>query len=261
MALVTQYQIEQWLHEGIVAAKAGQREQARFRLLDVVEQDQTNEAAWFWLYQVFERRADKMVCLENLITINPYNEWARQELLNYIDASVPLKRGFLSYPGGQVAPRNSTQRETAATINQPRPIPLKLVTAFWIGISIIFLAGGIIASAEWLLSGLRNRTFPNNISPWQIFELLVALIFVIIGVIGFNIALSLFLRSMAGFYGSLLLALGLLLIGPTISLIADPPHYQAMICIGGIFGLIVLLTLASQSGLKDTQQEDDNRFD
>ncbi|NJN95278.1 MAG: hypothetical protein HC875_14810 [Anaerolineales bacterium] len=57
------------------------------------------------------------------------------------------------------------------------------------------------------------------------------------------------------FYGSLLLALGLLLVGPTISLIANPPNYAVMIFTGGMAGMMVLLTLASQPGFKDTRQE------
>ncbi|NJN98614.1 MAG: hypothetical protein HC875_33255 [Anaerolineales bacterium] len=69
--MTSPHDIAQWLQEGILAAKAGQVEQARYRLLDVVERDQTNEAAWFWLYQVFDRQEDKRVCLENLIVINP----------------------------------------------------------------------------------------------------------------------------------------------------------------------------------------------
>ena len=68
--MVTRRDIEQWLQEGILAAKTGQLEQARFRLLDVVEQDQTNETAWFCLYQVFDRQEDRRVCLENLLIIN-----------------------------------------------------------------------------------------------------------------------------------------------------------------------------------------------
>jgi hypothetical protein len=56
---------------------------------------------------------------------------------------------------------------------------------------------------------------------------------------------------MIGFYGSLLLALGLLLVGPSISLIANPPNYAVMTCTGGMAGMIVLLTLASQPGFED----------
>jgi hypothetical protein len=78
-----------------------------------------------------------------------------------------------------------------------------------------------------------------------------------VGLVGLNVALALFFRSPVGFYGSLLLALGILLAGPTISLINQPPNYVAMICTGGMSGMIVLLTLASQPGLKDSQQDHD----
>lgn len=254
--MVTQQELEHWLQEGIIAAKAGQREQARFRLLDVVEQDQTNEAAWFWLYQVFNRHDDKRICLENLITINPQNHWARAELLNYVAPAPPRQARVQQKIDGDRAQaegspsRKKRQKRDAAT--SPRPIALKLVVAFWFGISMVFLVGGIIAAGDWLISSTKSRTFPNYITGFQAFELLIAFIFVIAGIMGIYIAILLFSRSMAGFYGSVILALGLLLVGPIISLIVDPPNYPTMVCIGGISGMIVLLTLSSQSGFKDT---------
>ena len=238
--MVTRRELEQWLQEGIIAAKAGYYEQARFRLLDVVEQDQTNETAWFWLYQVFDRRDDKRICLENLLTINPGNAWARQELINYLD---PAEVAQYQAQVSKSSPDSSLTEADSA-----RPMTLKLVAAFWVGISIIFLGGGIMASGEWLISGLRTRTFPNYITSIQTFELLVAIVFVIAGIMGLIVAMSLFAQSMAGFYGSLLLALGLLLAGPTISLITDPPNYLTLVCTGGVSGMIVLLTLASHPG-------------
>jgi hypothetical protein len=233
--------------------------------LDVVEQDQTNEVAWFWLYQVFERYDDKRVCLENLILINPDNEWARQELHLYFAPPAPnfgapaALAGEMAPAASPLAPARGRQkrRGKAAAPDLARPLTLKLVTAFWIGISIIFLGGGIMASGEWLVSGIRSRTFPSQITLLQIFELFIAFVFIIAGLTGLHVAVSLFFRSMAGFYGSLLLALGILLVGPTISLIAAPPNYPAMVCTGGISGMIVLLTLASHAGLKDTRQEHD----
>jgi hypothetical protein len=241
--LVTRREIEAWLQEGIMAAKAGKTQQARFRLLDVVEQDQTNETAWFWLYQVFDRAEDKRVCLENLLTINPTNDWARQELGHYL---APDELARYQY---QVQAPDSVKTSPA------RPFTLKLVSAFWIGISIIFLGGGIIASGEWLFASLRSRTFPSYITALQAFELLVAIIFVIVGIMGLVVATGLIAQSMAGFYGSLLLALGLLLMGPTISLITDPPSYLTLVCTGGLSGMIVLLTLASHPGFSDTNND------
>ena len=255
LVLAIQQELDQWLQEGIILAKAGQYEQARFRLLDVVEQDQTNEAAWFWLYQVFERQDDKRICLENLLTINPHNRWARSELQKYPPAS-PVRSG------GQSAKQSSRRQSQAKkarrgqgkVVSSPRPVTLKLVVAFWLGISLMFLGGGIFAAGEWLISGARTRTFPYYITGFQIFELLVAIIFVIAGLMGIYIAALLFSRSMAGFYGSILMALGLLLVGPTVSLIIDPPNFLTMICTGGISGMIVLLTLASQTGFEQISQ-------
>jgi len=254
--LVTQQELEQWLQEGIIAAKAGQREQARFRLLDVVEQDQTNEAAWFWLYQVFDRHDDKRICLENLITINPQNQWAQAELLNYVAPAPPQQAGVPHRINGERAqselPPARKKRQKRDAASSPRPIALKLVVAFWFGISMVFLVSGIIAAGDWLISSAKSRTFPNYITGFQAFELLIAFIFVIAGIMGVYIAILLFSRSMAGFYGSVILALGLLLVGPLMSLIVDPPNYPTMVCTGGISGMIVLLTLASQPGFKDT---------
>ncbi|MBN1221387.1 MAG: hypothetical protein JXM69_20860 [Anaerolineae bacterium] len=248
--MATRREIDQWLEEGILAAKAGQNQQARFRLLDVVEQDQTNETAWYWLYQVFDRRDDRRICLENLLTINPDNEWARQELLNYLDpAEVARYRAAASHSADSPPVKGAT--------STARPITLKLVSAFWAGISIIFLGGGIIAIGEWFISTLRSRSFPYYISALQGFELLVAIMFVVAGIIGLVVATGLFAQSMAGFYGSLLLALSLLLIGPTVSLIADPPNYLVLVCTGGISGMIVMLTLASHPGFNNIPQDND----
>jgi len=263
--MVTNYQfLQQWLQEGIIAAKAGQVEQARFRLLEVVEQDQTNETAWFWLYQIFDRHEDKRICLENLITINPYNEWARQELLNFTGSlAPPILEPHPVITAREAAPtsralKSKSKKKAPARVSQPpRPLVLKIITAFWVGISIILLGGGIIASGEWLATTVRSRAFPHYITGLQVFELLVALTLVVMGLIGLNVAIALFFRSMLGFYGSLLLALGLLLVGPTVSLIANPPNYPTLICTGGMSGMIVLLTLASQAGLKDTRPEND----
>lgn len=238
-------QLEQWLQEGITAAKAGQYKQARLLLLDLVEQDQTNEAAWFWLYQVFERQEDKRVCLENLITINPRNEWAQTELLRQ-------RAAIGTEESGNQRERAKAKRKPAPKKQQSRPVALKLITAFWIGVSLVFLGSGITASGNWLVSSTRSRTFPNYITGFQAFELLVAIMFIIAGIMGLIVATTLHSRSMAGFYGSLILALGLLLVGPMVSLIVDPPNYLTMVCTGGISGMMVLLTLASQPGFNDT---------
>ena len=258
--MATQQQLEQWLQEGIVAAKAGRLEQARFRLLDVVEQDQANEVAWYWLYQVFNHLDDKRICLENLLTINPRNQWARDELRRLMATAQSPPRRPAPTPKAKARQRpKETSAVASLADDTTRPLTLKLVTAFWLGISLILLGGGVVASAEWLASGLQTRSFPTYITAYQAFEFLVAMMFILLGILGLTVAALLLSRSLAGFYGSIILGLLLLLIGPTISLITQPPNYLTMICTGGISGMIVLLTLASQAGLTAGEAQNEKK--
>ena len=68
------------LQQGIAYANAGRREEARDILLQVVELDEQNESAWLWLSGVVDSDDDKAVALENVLALNPSNEWARRGL-------------------------------------------------------------------------------------------------------------------------------------------------------------------------------------
>jgi Flp pilus assembly protein TadD len=68
------------LQKGIALAKAGRREEARDILLQVVEQDERNESAWLWISGVVDTDDDKAIALENVLTLNPNNEWAKRGL-------------------------------------------------------------------------------------------------------------------------------------------------------------------------------------
>ena len=68
------------LQQGIALAKAGRRDEARTILMQVVEQDERNESAWLWLSGVVDSDDDKAVALENVLTLNPNNEWAKRGL-------------------------------------------------------------------------------------------------------------------------------------------------------------------------------------
>lgn len=256
-----------------MAAKAGQLEQARFQLLDVVEQDQTNETAWYWLFQVYDRVDDRRICLENLILINPKNMWAKQELLRLMEISAGGQAAQpAAVPGPIPHPKPSPQsrpkpksrskskskskaksKSRRKTPSQPaagtdRPVTLKLVTAFWAGISLMLFGSGIISTLEWMV----DLGSPTPAGPFPLLDLTIGVIFSITGIIGVTVAIALYFRSMAGFYGSLFLGMGLLLAGPLFSLISNPPNYVSMTCTGGMSGVIILLTLAALSGFKDT---------
>lgn len=73
-----QKDIQQLLREGIEAARANDKETARQKFEEVVERDENNEKAWFWMASVVETEEEKRVCLGNVLFINPDNEKARQ---------------------------------------------------------------------------------------------------------------------------------------------------------------------------------------
>lgn len=70
--------VDGMVREGISAYRAGHKEEARTLLLRAVEIDQYNEQAWLWLSAVVETPEEQRTCLDNVLTINPNNERAKQ---------------------------------------------------------------------------------------------------------------------------------------------------------------------------------------
>lgn len=76
------------LQQGITAAKQGNQAKAREILMRVVELDDRNEMAWLWLSGVVDEISDRIVCLENVLTINPGNA-AAERGLRLLQAQLP----------------------------------------------------------------------------------------------------------------------------------------------------------------------------
>jgi tetratricopeptide (TPR) repeat protein len=69
------------LRHAIDSARAGRTVEARDLLIQIVEKDPGNEAAWIWLSGLVDTIEDKIVACENALTINPDNEKIRTYLL------------------------------------------------------------------------------------------------------------------------------------------------------------------------------------
>jgi tetratricopeptide (TPR) repeat protein len=72
--------MDELLRQGVAAARAGQREQARDLLMRVLEQDDENISAWLWLSGVVDSLEDQEICLENVLALDPNHDSARQGL-------------------------------------------------------------------------------------------------------------------------------------------------------------------------------------
>jgi hypothetical protein len=72
------------LRQGISSAKAGRAQEARDLLSQVLDLDPENEKAWLWMSSVVPDD-DRIVCLRNVIAINPSSELARLGLESLLE--------------------------------------------------------------------------------------------------------------------------------------------------------------------------------
>lgn len=90
------------LKQGIEAAKAGHKVRARALLTDVVTADEEQLEAWLWLSRLVDSLEDKIVCLENVLTLDPDHHLAQAALA---EVKAEQERFFAPvYPPGQEAP-------------------------------------------------------------------------------------------------------------------------------------------------------------
>ncbi len=106
------------LRQGIAAAKAGKRAEARALLMQVVEADERSEQGWLWLSGVVDDPADMRTCLHNVLDINPNSAQARQGL-----AWIEQRYGPPTQPNAapQTAPQPAPAPQPERTAPAPAP--------------------------------------------------------------------------------------------------------------------------------------------
>lgn len=72
--------IDQLYQKGVAAIRAQDRDTARSLLEQVVNLDPTHDQAWLWLSSVVDNDEERITCLKNVLTVDPYNEEARRAL-------------------------------------------------------------------------------------------------------------------------------------------------------------------------------------
>lgn len=68
------------LPQAIAAARAGQKEEAKQLLVQVLRADPRSEPAWLWMSAVVDTRAERVHCLRQVLAINPANDMAHRGL-------------------------------------------------------------------------------------------------------------------------------------------------------------------------------------
>jgi hypothetical protein len=72
--------VSRLLSAGVDAVKERRLEEARELLYQVIDLDDRNEKAWLWLSGVVEGIDERIICLENVVAINPHHELASEGL-------------------------------------------------------------------------------------------------------------------------------------------------------------------------------------
>lgn len=116
--------------QGIQAAKAGQKEEARQLLQQSIRMEPDNEAAWLWLASVARDNRERVFCLQKLLEINPENETARKALEAATPAPTPtttqtIKR-LPNAPVTQPAPAENVMNQAPGV---PVPMPDRIADA------------------------------------------------------------------------------------------------------------------------------------
>lgn len=81
---------ENALQQAIAALKAGRRKQARAILAHLLRQDPHNEEAWLWLSGAVEQDSERLLCLRQVLALNPNNERARRGVELLLSKGVTL---------------------------------------------------------------------------------------------------------------------------------------------------------------------------
>lgn len=103
--------------QGIAAAKAGQRDQARALLQQAVRLEPDSEAAWIWLASLAVDRRERLFCFQKLLEINPRNETA----LNALQAMGISPQQLLQ--AQETAPAQEQAAAPAAPLRPGVPVP------------------------------------------------------------------------------------------------------------------------------------------
>ena len=103
------------LQQGIIAHKAGKRDEARKIFITILKNNQDNERAWGGMYEVSGNDKERVYCLEQILRINPNHEKAKQMLDTLAGQNLPFEPAQKNN-GTPVAQTGNTQKQSDADL-------------------------------------------------------------------------------------------------------------------------------------------------
>ncbi|MCE1253651.1 MAG: hypothetical protein LWX83_08905 [Anaerolineae bacterium] len=104
------------LRDAIHLVRAGEKDRARKLLMEILENDPTNETAWLWFVDTLESDREKVIALKGLIKINPKSQAARLGLKRLTGEAIeePLLQAVETEVKQEIP-----QTETDVVVQQP----------------------------------------------------------------------------------------------------------------------------------------------
>jgi hypothetical protein len=81
------------LTAGVDAVNEERLEDAKELLYQVIDLDERNDKAWLWLSGIVEGIDERIMCLENVLAVNPHHELAREGLRHLLAQRAELRTG------------------------------------------------------------------------------------------------------------------------------------------------------------------------
>lgn len=150
---------DELLQQAIDTAQRGDKAQAIALLKQIVHTDEYNEAAWLWLARLLDGAQDKQICLENVLTINPHNTWAADQLATVQGA---IKTELAAVPVEiQLAKQAAAVREVEALVAGSAP-PTAVLR---FGQMPLYRRQCPHCSEAWLVHDVRGRAVQTVVCP------------------------------------------------------------------------------------------------
>ena len=110
---------KQILQQGVAAAKAGQRREARALFKRAIQLDDTNEQAWLWLSAVLDDPSQQRMCLERVLKINPANARAQKGVAWFKEQSSQQQQRPTTASADSSSASQSPSQSPSATSSAP----------------------------------------------------------------------------------------------------------------------------------------------
>jgi tetratricopeptide (TPR) repeat protein len=156
------------LSAGIAAAKAGRADEARELLARLLELDPDSERAWLWMSDLVPDD-EKIVCLQNVLEINPANELAQLGLAHLLQESAkeegevltPSEAEGIRDTGEDVPEEHRTQVIEEAALPASRGRVARGVLAFLALITLAVCAAAAVLAAA-VMTQAPTRPYPSE---------------------------------------------------------------------------------------------------